>query len=309
MNQSSQVAKKQQMGITAFLSNNTTQNYLAEVLGENKNKFITNLVSIVNQNPALQECTNKSLMSGAIIASTLDLSLNNSFGYAYLVPFNNKRQGVKEAQFQLGYKGYIQLAIRSGQYQSINAVPIYENQFISWDPIEEELELHKVEGEGEVVGYVAFLKLNNGFSKKMYWSYNKMLEHADTYSMAFSKANYEKLLNNEIPQKDLWKYSSFWYKSFDEMAQKTMLRQLLSKYGILSVEMQKAYEYDQAVVEDNKPKYVDNRSNEDDIANQEDVFEADVNEQEIVQQEDVMQEPVQQTKTTTSIKFDDIPTQ
>lgn len=244
--------------MSAFLSKSGTQEYLASVLGEKKEKFVTNLASIASQDKALAECTNISVMSGAIVATTLGLSLNKAFGYAYLVPFKNKKLQKTEAQFQIGYKGYIQLAMRTGEYRKLNAVPIYENQFVRWNEMEEELTLNDVDGEGAVVGYVAFFELLNGFKKMMFWRYSKMIRHADEFSMAFNKEKYKLLKEGKIPQGELWKYSSFWYKDFDSMALKTMLRQLLSKYGILSEDMQRAYEYDQAVVSDSEARYVDN---------------------------------------------------
>ena len=250
----------QKVGITKYLNSDAMQGYLKSVIGSNKEKFVTNLVSAVNQNKALQECSNKSLVSGALVATTLNLSLNSSFGYAYLVPYNKKGSDVKEAQLQIGYRGYIQLALRTGEYQRLNAVPIYKSQFQSWNALTEDLKLNSFDSfDGdEVIGYVAYFRLNNGFEKTMFWSYDKMLNHADKYSQAFSASAYEKLKKGEIPEKDLWKFSSFWYKSFDDMALKTMLRQLLSKFGIMSEEMRKAYDYDQSVVVDNAPVYIDN---------------------------------------------------
>lgn len=251
----------QKPGITQYLSSEKMQDYLRSVIGNHKDKFVTNLVSAVNQNKALQECNNMSLVSGALVASTLNLSLNSSFGYAYLVPYKKKdRQGnivSVDAQFQIGYKGYIQLAMRTGEYRRLNAVPVYKNQFVSWNRITEDLKLNDVEPSGEVHGYVAFFKLNNGFEKTMYWTHDEMMHHADTYSQAFKAKDYVAYIAGKIPDKDLWKFSSFWYKDFTSMALKTMLRQLLSKYGILSEEMQKAYEFDQSVVVDEKPVYVD----------------------------------------------------
>ena len=253
-----QIQQTEKKGITPYLNSPKVQQYLKDVIGNNKDKFTTNLISVINQNKTLQECTNISLMSGAIVATTLNLSLNSAFGYAYLVPYNNKKQNIKEAQFQIGYKGYIQLALRTGEYKRINAVPIYKAQFKKWNALTEELELNDTFIEDEVVGYVSYFKLNNGFEKTMFWGYDKMLSHADTYSQAFNLEIAKKLKNNEIPEKDLWKYSSYWYKDFDGMALKTMLRQILSKYGIMSEEMQKAYEYDQSVINENEKKYVDN---------------------------------------------------
>ena len=246
--------------ITSYLNSSAMQGYLNDVIGNNKDKFITNLVSVTNQNKALQECTNMSLVSGALVATTLKLSLNSAFGYAYLVPFKNKKEKTVEAQFQIGYKGYIQLALRTGEYHRLNAVPIYKSQFIGWDALTEDLKLSSFDNfeDDELIGYVSYFKLNNGFEKTMFWSYDKMLKHADTYSQAFSSDIAAKIKDNKIPQSDMWKYSSYWYKDFDGMALKTMLRQLLSKYGIMSEEMQKAYEYDQSVIVDNKPLYIDN---------------------------------------------------
>lgn len=249
--------KKQ--GITSYLSTPQMQTYLNDVIGNNKEKFITNLVSVTNQNKELQKCTNMSLVSGALVATTLNLSLNSSFGYAYLIPFKNKKQDTVEAQFQIGYKGYIQLALRTGEYARLNAVPIYKSQFKSWNALTEELELNSFDDfeNDEVMGYVAFFRLKNGFEKTVFWSKEKMERHADKYSQAFSLEAHEKLKQGKIPQADLWKYSSFWYKDFDEMALKTMLRQLLSKYGIMSEEMQTAYINDQSVIVDNTPNYIE----------------------------------------------------
>lgn len=250
-----------QQPMSQFLSQPNKQSYLDNVLGDKKERFVTNLASLTSQNKSLSECTNISVMSGAIVATSLNLSLNKSFGYAYLVPFNNKSTKEKEAQFQIGYKGYIQLAMRSGAYLRLNAIPVHKNKFVSWDDMEEKLILNDEDGEGEIAGYVAFFELLNGFKKTMFWSYEKMLNHADTYSMAFNRFSYKELKEGKIPSKDMWKYSSFWYKSFDDMGLKTMLRQLLSKYGILSEEMEQAYRFDHAVIsENNEPVYVDNDS-------------------------------------------------
>lgn len=252
--------KKQ--GITSYLSTPQMQTYLNDVIGNNKEKFVTNLVSVTNQNKELQKCTNMSLVSGALVATTLNLSLNSSFGYAYLVPFENRKQDTIEAQFQIGYKGYIQLALRTGEYARLNAVPIYKSQFQSWNSLTEELEINSFDNfeNDEVMGYVAFFRLKNGFEKTMFWSKEKMERHADKYSQAFSLEAYNKLQKGEIPKAELWKYSSFWYKDFDEMALKTMLRQLLSKYGIMSEEMQTAYINDQSVVVDNTPNYIESEA-------------------------------------------------
>lgn len=187
-----------------------------------------------------------------------------------MVPFNKKiktsdgkETQIKVAQFQLGYKGYVQLAIRSGYYKKINVLAIKEGELIKYDPLTEELEVNLIEDDETreqtaTTGYYAMFEYMNGFRKTLYWSKQKMLAHADNYSKAFSKDAYEKLQEGKIPEKDLWKYSSFWYKDFDGMAYKTMLRQLISKWGIMSIELQNAMEKDMAEIKDDgTPDYID----------------------------------------------------
>lgn len=159
-----------------------------------------------------------------------------------------------KAQFVLGYKGYIQLALRTGQYKRLNVLEIKSGELGGWDPFEERFhEMHFIEDFEKraampTVGYIAHFEYINGFEKTLYWTADQMMSHADKYSPAFSAAAYKKLLNGEIPQEDMWKYSSFWYRDFDGMAKKTMLRQLISKWGIMTVEMTTAYERDGRVM-------------------------------------------------------------
>ncbi len=262
--------KEEKKGITGYLNNPQIQAYLNDVIGKHKDKFVTNLVSVVNQNKDLQKCTSMSLMSGAIAATTLNLNLNSSFGYAYLVPFKNNKLSNKkgvdvfEAQFQIGYKGFIQLALRTGEYQKINAIPIYKSQFNGWNALTEEISLNEFDDfdDDEVVGYVAYFRLNNGFEKTIYWSLSKMQKHADTYSQAFSLNIAEQIKQGKISDKDMWRYSSYWYKDFDGMALKTMLRQMLSKWGILSEELQKALEDDQSVINGDSKVHIDNMNDD-----------------------------------------------
>jgi len=299
-----QIVKKETM--SKFLEKPNTQNYLQSVLGSKKERFVTNLASIASQDKALSECTNTSVMSGAIVATTLNLSLNKAFGYAYLIPFKvneyNKQTREREhirtdAQFQIGYKGYVQLAMRTGEYRKLNAIPIYENQFISWNEMEEVLTMKAVDGVGNVVGYVSFFELLNGFKKTMYWTYDKMLKHANEYSSAFDAHQYKLLQEGKIPKKDMWKYSSFWYKSFNDMALKTMYRVMLSKFGPLSEEMQKAYEYDQSVVVDNKPVYIDNM---------EKPTEPIVTQPDPMADENTIEAVVEDAKDTKKVNIDDV---
>ena len=223
-------------------------------------RFAANITSAVAVNPTLQECDAGTILAGALLGESLLLQPSPQLGQFYLVPFESKakrdRQGnvIKpaclKAQFVLGYKGYIQLALRTGQYKRLNVLEIKSGELGGWDTFEERFhEMHFIEDFEKraampTVGYIAHFEYINGFQKTLYWTTDQMMSHADKYSPAFSAAAYKKLLNGEIPQNELWKYSSFWYKDFDGMAKKTMLRQLISKWGIMTAEMTMAYERD-----------------------------------------------------------------
>lgn len=216
-------------------------------------RFTASIISAVAVNPTLQECDPATILSGALLGESLGLTPSPQLGQYYLVPFNNKKKGTKDAQFQLGAKGYKQLAIRSNQYKSLGTATIYEGEYkgrdrFTGDPVIEFLQDDAEVVKKPVIGYYAYFELVNGFKKCLYWSKEKMEQHADRYSQAFSLSAYRKLMNGEIPEKDMWKYSSFWYKSFDAMAEKTMIRQLLSHWGILSIDMQQAFEADDNTV-------------------------------------------------------------
>lgn len=250
---------------SAFLTSDAIKHKINEMVGgRDGQRFITSIISAVSTNPALAECEHSTILSAAMLGESLKLSPSPQLGQYYMVPFKDKKRGCKVAQFQLGYKGYIQLAIRSGYYKKLNVLAIKQGELIRFDPLEEEIEVNLVEDDAErealpTIGYYAMFQYNNGFKKAMYWSREKMLSHADKFSMAFSAKAYEKLQAGEIPEKDLWKYSSFWYKDFDGMAYKTMLRQLISKWGIMSIDLQKAMDGDMgAINEDGSVDYVDN---------------------------------------------------
>lgn len=227
-----------------------------ETLGDPKRsmRFISSITSAVAVNSALQECEFNTVLTGALLGESLNLSLSPQLGQYYLVPFNNRKKGIKEAQFVLGYKGYIQLAIRSGYYKKINVIEIKQGELVGYNPLREDIECEFIEDftereNAETVGYYAYFEYTNGFEKAIYWSKDKMLSHADKYSPAFSRTAYEKLEKGEIPQSELWKYSSSWYNDFDGMAKKTMLRQLISKWGIMSLEIQQAFISDGGTIE------------------------------------------------------------
>ncbi len=263
--QNSLVKKSEKKTFSSFLMGDAIKKKINETVGgANGQRFITSILSAVSTNPLLQECEHSSIISAAFLGEALKLSPSPQLGQYYMVPFNDNKRGIKVAQFQLGYKGYIQLAIRSGYYKKINVLAIKEGELIKYDPLTEELEVSLIEDDDireqtETIGYYAMFEYMNGFRKTLYWSKKKMLAHADTYSKAFSKEAYKNLQEGKIPQKDLWKYSSFWYKDFDGMGYKTMLRQLISKWGIMSIEMQEAYTKDMATIKENGDyEYIEN---------------------------------------------------
>lgn len=246
---------------------------------ERAGRFVASITSAVAVSPGLQKCEPGSVLSAALLGEVLNLSPSPQLGHFFLVPYNQKEKRDRDgnllspamtvAQFQLGYKGMIQLAIRSGYYRKIVVLPIKEGELLSWNPMEEDISVHLIEDEDEreskpTIGYYAMFEYVGGtFRKVMYWSKNKMERHADHYSQAFSLATYRKIQNGEIQERDMWKYSSHWYKDFDGMGCKTMLRQLISKWGIMSIELQKAFNADEATIKaDLTPEYPDTPEND-----------------------------------------------
>lgn len=249
--QNSLSRKPRKLGLSAYLTQDAVKDQINSVIGgKNGQRFIASIVSAVNNNPALQECTNQSILSGALLGQSLNLSPSPQLGQYYLVPYDDKERG-KVAQFQLGYKGYIQLAIRSGQYKKLNVIAIKEGELIRYDPLNEEIEVKLIEEEdereqAETVGYYAMFEYINGFRKTLYWSKKKMEAHAQKYSPGYRS-----------DRKRGTKYT-FWSKDFDGMAYKTMLRQLISKWGIMSIDLVTAIDSDMAVInEDGTKSYVE----------------------------------------------------
>lgn len=212
-------------------------------------RFTAAITSAVAVNPALQECDAGTILASALLGESLNLSPSPQLGQYYLVPFKNRKAGKTDAQFVLGYKGYIQLALRSGQYKDLDVLVIKQGEYLGKDPETGKAKFRFIEDDDErdalpTVGYMAYFEYLNGFRKSVYWSKEKMMTHADTYSKAFSRQAYEKILAGEIADKDMWQYSSFWYKNFDDMAKKTLLRHIISRWGIMSIDMQTALEHD-----------------------------------------------------------------
>ena len=213
------------------------------MLGEKKMQvFITSVLQGVAGDEKLKIASPQSVFNAAMIAASLDLPINKSLGFAWMIPYKVGKTEIYEAQFQIGYKGYTQLALRTNAYRFINSVAIHENQFKSFDYLSEELvgDFTK-EGTGKVVGYAAAFELIGGFRKLVYWTEQTARNHGQRYSKSFSR------------------YDSVWQSEFDSMAKKSVLKNCLSKWGILSLEMHDALIYDQAVINsDNSFYYPDN---------------------------------------------------
>ena len=260
------VKQNQKQTFSAFLATDAMKKKINEMVGGEKGQqFVTLIISAVSANPQLAECDNASIVSAALVGQALNLSPSPQLGQFYMVPFNDNKRGCKVAQFQIGYKGYIQLAIRSGQYKKLNVLAIKEGELKRYDSLNEEIEVELIEDEekrenAETIGYYAMFEYLNGFRKTLYWSKAKMEQHALKYSMGYrAKKGY-----------------TFWEKDFDGMAIKTMLRQLISKWGIMSIDltMQKALESDMAVVkEDGTYDYIDNNDIDDMKENIPETFE------------------------------------
>ncbi|MBP7319549.1 MAG: recombinase RecT [Lachnospiraceae bacterium] len=251
------LAKKSSTGsntlsFQSIIKSPTVQENIMQTLGDasKTKRFTASLISAVSTNPQLQECSGVSIISAALLGEALKLSPSPQLGHFYMVPFGDKNEPMKKATFQLGYKGYIQLAIRSGQYKRLNVVAVKDGELVKFNPFNEDIEVNPIEDpdareKAKTVGYYAMFELNNGFKKAMYWSKSKMEAHAEKYSMGY-KAH---------------KGYTFWEKDFDGMAYKTMLRQLISKWGIMSIEMQNAFAndmtYHDTVDLSDSPKYAE----------------------------------------------------
>lgn len=238
--------KRPSAPIMAALNNETVKKKFFEVLGKKANGFISSLVGLTNSTPALKEADPKTMLTAAMTAATLDLPINPNLGFAYIVPYRNR--GVQQAQFQMGFKGYIQLAMRTGQYKTMNVSEVHEGEIESIDTFTGDI----VRGERQsdkVVGYVAYFRLVNGFEKYLYMTKEEVEAHGKKYSQAYRSGK-----------------DCLWRSNFDAMAKKTVLKLLISKFGIMSIEMrgmEKALQADQAVIGKNDEyEYVDNPRNE-----------------------------------------------
>lgn len=260
---------------SAWLAKVENKNSIVSMIGDQNEaaKFISSISSAVAVNPALQKCDFPTVVSAGLLANALKLSMSPSIGHCYILPFDNKKTGHTVATFVLGWKGYVQLAERSGYYEQLNVVEIKEGEVVKIDNINEVYQFKPIEDDElrektPTAGYYAYFRYNaahGGFFKAIYWSKKKMLQHAARYSKAFkldavksnnpalSRVSYADYLAGKYPAEDAWKYSSFWYVDFDGMARKTMIRQLIGKWGIMSVDFQTAYESDGGFREEISP--------------------------------------------------------
>lgn len=235
------------------ITNPSTQKYLQEVLGERKGSFVNNLTALVANNTNLQECEPYTVMFAAMKATALNLPLDNSLGMAYVIPYNDNKRGVTVAQFQLGYKAYKQLALRTGLFKIINATDVREGEIASRNRLTGEINFNFNEDEKErlelpIVGFVSYFRLNNGFESTFYMSREEVEKHALRYSQTYKSAN------------KYVKENSKWSTDFDAMALKTVTKLNLSKNAPLSVELSDAIKADQSVMikSENDYEYIDN---------------------------------------------------
>lgn len=238
-----------------FLNHPIILEKVKSLVNKNAATFTTSIMQIVNSNTMLKTADPTSIFNAACMAATLNLPLQNGLGFAYIVPFRNNREKKTEAQFQIGYKGLIQLAQRSGQFKRLVAVPVYEKQLIEEDPINGYVFdwKQKPEQNEKPIGYYAYFQLVNSFTAELYMTEEEVDQHAQRYSQT-----YRTYLDKK--SKGQWA-TSVWAENFEQMALKTVMKLLLSKQAPLSVEMQSAVLADQAVVKDAEKaefSYVDN---------------------------------------------------
>lgn len=249
---------EKQMAMSTYLAQPNTKKYLQSVLGERTGQFITSLTSLASSSEALKKCTRNSLMGCAIKAAAMDLSIDPALGFAWAIPYGNV------ASFQMGAKGFVQLAMRTGQYKALGVRDVREGEFagrnfvgdpeINWLSDDERI-------DKPIIGYMAGMELVNGFRKVIFWTKKEVEKHAEKYSQGY---RYFKAHGASQSSSRSGNRESPWASDFDKMAMKTVLKSLISKYGIMSTEIQNAVKYDQAAINidtetgEESVEYVDN---------------------------------------------------
>lgn len=229
--------KSEPTTLSGMLGNLNVKKRFEDILGGRAAAFTSSIMSLYNADVALQQSDPGSILQSAVIAATMDLPINKNLGFAFIIPY--KKEGKYFAQFQMGYKGFIQLAIRTGKYKTIHTTEVYRDEILSWDPLTgvfeataaESWKLREKGDFRDVVGYMSFFKLLNGFEKTYYMTVEQLKAHGKKYSKSYDNSY------------------GLWQTNPHVQYLKTPLKLLLSKYGILSIEMQKAMEVDQAVIE------------------------------------------------------------
>lgn len=235
--------QQNQIAIKKYINGEAAMRKMQELMGKNAASFATSVMQIVNSNDMLKEAKPESIFNAACMAATLNLPINNNLGFAYIVPFRNKKAGTTEAQFQLGYKGFIQLAQRSGQFKRINACAVYDQD--SEEDVHRRLtSLIPTKPQGTVIGYIAYFQLLNGYEANLTMTLEELEAHAKQYSQTYKRGY------------------GVWADNFEAMARKTVIKLLLSQQAPLSIDMQKAVLSDQAVIKDIEAQqfdYIDNQ--------------------------------------------------
>lgn len=220
------------LSLAQYVKRDAVNARLNELLGKRAPQFVMSLVSAANANAMLANCAPESVLTAALTAASMDLPIDQNLGFAYLIPYKNKTGEV--CQFQMGYKGFIQLAQRSGYYKTINATDVREGEMVGFNRLSGELSFEWLEGaersKAKVVGYVAYFQLLNGFEKSLYMTKEELIKHAQKYSKNYAKYN-----------------SGLWADDFDAMAKKTVLKLLISKFGPLNTQLQDAIQKDQII--------------------------------------------------------------
>lgn len=223
-----------------LLNSDSVKQRFNEIMGQRAPAFMSSIISAVSMNPQLKQCDPMSIIQAAAIAASMDLPINPSLGYAYIVPYKD------QAQFQMGWKGFVQLAMRTSQYKTIHAAPVFKGQIKNHNQFTGEMEFDSTARSTEVVGYLLYFKLLSGFEKYFYMTADEVETHGKRYSKSFAKGY------------------GIWKENFEAMALKTVIKMGLSKFGVLSVEMQKAIEADQgSVLPDGSIRYEDNETVQD----------------------------------------------
>jgi recombination protein RecT len=251
------MSENNQLTIKQAFENDDVKRKFNEMLGKKAPGFMVSVINIVSNNKLLAEADRNSILFAAATAATLDLPVNENLGFAYILPYKNNKTGEVKAQFQIGYKGFIQLAQKSGQFKTISASPIYEGQLISENPLTGYQFDFSKKISDKIIGFAGYFELLNGFQKTLYMTVDELKGHGMKYSQNYKKYG-----------------TGLWAENFEAMAIKTVLKLLLSKYAPLSIEMQKAVITDQSIVKDWDGQNVEYDDNDNTPVKLEEVVEA-----------------------------------